>query len=278
MKLGERLTSEFRAFGQKSVSTVVESPARSLGARAIGLVSYLAGMLGLLYATLATALALRGRGFRVVSGVIVNQIRFTGVHALGPVTFASLAIGAMILIQGILYLPPDITVPISVMILVREVAPALTALILIGRSGTAITIELGNMKLNQELAALESMGIPIEHLVVFPRLVGMVLSFLALCVYSALAAVVGGYFVARAAAVAPVTFTLGSLVEAVTVAELATALVKVACFGVVVALTSVQHGFAVKQSVREIPIVTTRAVVRSMMVCIVINSFISIYA
>jgi phospholipid/cholesterol/gamma-HCH transport system permease protein len=256
MPLETKLTSEFRAFGQKSVSTVVESPARFVGARAIAVFGYLVGLCALLYSTLRTTLALRGRGFRVVSGVIVNQIRFTGVHAFVPVTFASLAIGAMILIQGILFLPPDITVPISVMILVREVAPVLTALILIGRSGTAIAIELGNMKLNQELAALASMGIPVEHVVVFPRLAGMVVSFAALCVYSALAAVVGGYLAARAA----------------------TAMLKVVCFGFIVALTSVQHGFAVQQSVREIPIVTTRAVVRSMMLCIVINSFISIYA
>lgn len=271
------MTSEFRAFGQKSVSAVVESPAKKLGAAVLGIWDYLAGLFALLYGTLATAAIRRARGFRVVSSVLVNQVRFTGMNAFVPVTFASLAIGAMILIQGILYLPPDITVPISVMILVREVAPVLTALILIGRSGTAIAIELGNMKLNHELDALESMGIPLAHVVVLPRVLGMVVSFLALFVYAAIASVVGGYYVAYAASVAPVTFTVHDLIAAVTVGQVATATLKVVCFGLIIALTSVQHGLAVQFSVREIPIVTTRAVVRSMIVCIVVNSFIAIY-
>jgi phospholipid/cholesterol/gamma-HCH transport system permease protein len=270
-------TSEFKAFGARSVTTVVESPAKKLGAAALGIWDYLAGLFGLLYATLITALAMRRRGLRVWTQVFVNQVRFTGVNALWPVTFASLAIGAMILIQGILYLPPDITVPISVMILVREVAPVLTALILIGRSGTAIAIEIGNMKLNQELDALRSMGIPLEHVVALPRVLGMVVSFCALFVYSAIASVVGGYLVARAAAVAPVTFTLESLLAALTVGHFTIAMLKVLCFGLIVGLTSIEHGLSVQYSVREIPIVTTRAVVRSMLMCIVVNSFIAIY-
>jgi phospholipid/cholesterol/gamma-HCH transport system permease protein len=277
MRATTRMTSEFRAFGQRSMS-MVESPLRKLGRTAIGIWDYLAGLLGLLYGTIVTALVLRGRGLRVVSGVLVNQIRFTGVHAIVPVTFASLAIGAMILIQGILYLPADITVPISVMILVREVAPVLTALILIGRSGTAIAIEIGNMKLNNELDALTTMGIPLEHLVALPRVLGMVLSFFALMIYSAVAAVVGGFAVAKAAAVAPVTFSLAELVQSVTVGQMAIACVKVFCFGLIISLTSIQHGISVEFSVREVPIVTTRAVVRAMILCIVVNSLISVYA
>jgi phospholipid/cholesterol/gamma-HCH transport system permease protein len=277
MRVPNKMTSEFRSFGQKSVSAVVESPAKKLGAVILGTWDYLAGLLGLLYGVAATALSMRSRGLRVVMGVLVNQIRFTGVHALVPVTFASLAIGAMILIQGILYLPPDITVSISVMILVREVAPVLTALILIGRSGTAIAIEIGNMKLSQELDALRTMGMPVEHVVSLPRVVGMLLSFLALFIYAAIASTVGGYFVARAASVVPVNFTLQSLLGAVTVGQFATAMLKVVCFSLIIAATSIQHGLSVQFSVREIPIVTTRAVVRSMLLCIAVNTFIAIY-
>src|SRR5712692_10421427 len=99
MSTPPKMTSEFRAFGQRSVAAV-ESPAKKLGATVLGIWDYLAGLFALLYAVLATAAVLRGRGLRVITGVLVNQVRFTGIHALVPVTFASLAIGAMILIQG----------------------------------------------------------------------------------------------------------------------------------------------------------------------------------
>jgi len=58
------------------------------------------------------------------------------------------------------YLPADYVVKVISVSLIKEILPLLMALILIGRSGTAIAIEIGNMKLNEELAAILKMGIP----------------------------------------------------------------------------------------------------------------------
>jgi len=233
--------------------------------------------LALLYRTFHAMTRLRFRGFAVVGRVLLNQVRFTGVHALGPVSVAALAIGGLVLMQLVTYLPADVGVPIATVILVKEVVPLLTALILIGRSGTAISIEIGNMKLNEELAAIMKMGVPIEHFVFAPRLLGMLFSFLALAVYANVAAVVGGYFLARAASVAPITFSLYDLLQGVTVDDALVAILKVVVFSLVIAITSIQYGLRVRRSVREIPIVTTTAVVRSMIACLILNTFISVY-
>lgn len=253
------------------------NPLRTIGAYVNGIIRHYTELLSLLYATLYAMARLRFRGFSVVGRVLINQVRFTGVHAIGPVSIASLAIGALVIMQAATYLPSDLTIKLSIVILVKEVVPLLTALILIGRSGTAISIEIGNMKLNEELAAILKMGVPIEHFVFGPRLVGMVLSFLSLVVYASTAAVVGGYYIAKKAAVAPITFSIQELVAGMTISDAGVAILKVLVFSTIIAITSIQYGLKVRRSVREVPIVTTTAVVRSMIACLIINTFISVY-
>lgn len=219
----------------------------------------------------------RFRGFRVVGRVLLNQVRFTGVHALGPVCIASLAIGCLVMIEASIYLPADYVVRVTTAIVLKEIVPLLTALILIARSGTAITIEIGNMKLGEELAAILKQGIPLEHLVYAPRLVGMVVSFGGLVVFANLAALVGGYYLARAANVAPVAFSLDELLAGASVGDFAMSLAKALLFGAIIAVTSIQGALGVQRSVREIPIATTQSVVRSMIACLLLNTFISAY-
>ncbi|HVY61444.1 MAG TPA: ABC transporter permease [Planctomycetota bacterium] len=255
----------------------MENPATTLGRTVNERLANIVEFLGLFYSTLLAMFRLRLRGFSVVGRILLNQIRFTGVHAIGPVVVASLAIGGLVIMQAAAYLPADYVVSVSSAVLVKELVPVLTALILIGRSGTAIAIEIGNMKLNEELAAILKQGIPIEHMVFLPRLLGMVLSFLGLAIFANLAAVFGGYFLARAAGVVPITFNLQELVAGVQVEHFTAACIKVCVFGVVIALTSIQFGLRVKRSVREVPIVTTNAVVRSMIACLLLNVFISVY-
>ena len=255
----------------------MENPATTLGRSVNERISNIVEFLGIFYSTMLALLKLRTRGFSVVGRVLLNQIRFTGVHAIGPVMIASLAIGSLVIMQVANYLPADYVVKVISVSLIKEILPLLMALILIGRSGTAIAIEIGNMKLNEELAAILKMGIPIEHMVFMPRLLGMVISFLGLAVFGNLAAVFGGYYLARAARVVPITFSIDELVAGVRVGDFGVACLKVFIFGVVIALTSIQFGLRVKRSVREVPIVTTNAVVRSMIACLVLNSFISVY-
>src|SRR5690606_35674705 len=80
-------------------------------------------------------------------------------------------------------------------IIIRELAPLLTALIVIARSGTAVASEIGNMRVNREIEALEAMGIHPLSYIVFPRLMGGVVSVVCLAVYFVLIAALGGFFV-----------------------------------------------------------------------------------
>ncbi len=250
----------------------------NLGRRSSDVVRYFAESAQLLVRTLVLAVTMRGHGFRVVRRVLTMQIFFTGAQAVLPVTIASIAVGTLVISQATEYLPGDYVVGVSAVILVREVLPLLTAFLVIGRSGTAMTIEIGSMRLNDELAALRMMGIPFEHFVLLPRLVGMVSAFVLLITYAYVAALAGGYYVWFAISESAASFPVVDLLEGVDFIDLVWSVVKVTLFGVVVAVTSVQHGLMVRHSRRELPIYTSRSLVRSTLLCAIINTAVSIIA
>src|SRR6185295_6559132 len=114
------------------------------------------------------------------------QILFTGVQALALVSVIALFIGATIIIQTGIMAPAttgEMLGQILVAVVVRELAPLGTAIVIAGRSGTAISTELGNMKVNSEVLALSSLGVDPLRYVVLPRMVGCVVSVVALMIY-----------------------------------------------------------------------------------------------
>ena len=76
--------------------------------------------------------------------------------------------------------------------LFRELGPLVTAIILAGRSGSAFAAEIGTMKVNEELDALTTMGLPPVRFLVLPRLVAAVVAMPALTIFMELAALLGG--------------------------------------------------------------------------------------
>ena len=81
---------------------------------------------------------------------------------------------------------------IMVWLAVREIAPLFTAILVVARSGTAITSELAQMKIGGEIEALERMGIPVSQYLVLPRVLGVALSLIFLAVYFAFGTILGG--------------------------------------------------------------------------------------
>ncbi|HUX22707.1 MAG TPA: ABC transporter permease, partial [Spirochaetia bacterium] len=140
--------------------------------------------------------------------VLTLQILFTGVEAVGVVSVLALALGAVIIIQGLSLLPQfgqgRLVYSILVTVITRELGPILTAFIIIARSGTAIATELGNMVVSHEIEAYVSVGVnPISYLVV-PRFIGVTLSLLLLNLYFNLFGLAGSFFVT--ALIRPIQF------------------------------------------------------------------------
>src|SRR6185436_17154942 len=117
---------------------------------------------------------------------LLTQILYTGFQAVGLISAIGGLLGATIAIQTELMVPSADSALIGkilVAVVLRELAPLLTAIIVGGRSGTAIATELGNMQVNREVLALSALGIDPMRFVVQPRLVSAAVSVVVLMVY-----------------------------------------------------------------------------------------------
>ena len=121
-----------------------------------------------------------GRGHGVNIAAIFNQIDRMGVGAIPVIVLMSTIVGAIVAQQGafqLSYFGADIFVVDLVGILVlRELGVLMTAIMIAGRSGSAITAEIGSMKMREEVDALKVIGLNPIGVLVFPRLVALVIA------------------------------------------------------------------------------------------------------
>jgi phospholipid/cholesterol/gamma-HCH transport system permease protein len=212
---------------------------------------------------------------RTVRRIMLMQVLFTGVEAVALVSVMGLLIGATLMIQTRLLAPGqpgEILGKILVTVVLRELAPLTTAIIVSSRSGTAIATELGNMKAHSEVAALSALGIDPPRFIVLPRLVGAALSVLVLMVYFSAVAVVGGYAVSQLIAAPSFTALRAGFAHALVWADLVLFLVKGAGLGVIVGWLCCHYGLQVQSSPTEVPQKASKAVVMALLGCVAYNT------
>ncbi len=204
--------------------------------------------------------------------VLVMQILFTGIEALGIAAAMALAIGAAINLIGSSLLAEfgqgKLMYTILIVVIARELGPLLTAFIVIARSGTAIATELGGMAVGHEIEAYVAVGVnPISYLAA-PRFLGVVVSMLVLDIYFNVFGLMGSFAVVQL--LRPIGFEeyFRSLFAALTPGDLLLGFAKSLVFGVIISVVSLYRGFAVEGSVTEVPVAGIRAVGSSFMLCI----------
>ena len=201
---------------------------------------------------------------QVAYKVLVMQILFTGVEALGIATILAVGIGAIINIVGLSLLPQfgqgQLMYTILIAIITRELGPLLTAFIITARSGTAIATELGGMVVSHEIEAYVSIGIdPISYLVV-PRFLGVTISCFLLNIYFNFFGLLASYGVLILIKPLPYAEYYQGIIGALKGADLATGLVKSVVFGALISIVSTYQGFSVARASTEIPQAGIRAV------------------
>ena len=216
---------------------------------------------------------------QVAFRVLVMQILFTGFEALAITGLIALALGAVIIVQGINLLPQfgqgQLIYTILITVITRELGPLLTAFIITARSGTAIATELGNMVISNEIEAYISVGInPISYLVV-PRFLGVTISLLILNIYFNIFGLVGSYFLTQL--VQPIQFVeyFGNLLGQIRLADITSSVVKSLVFGAIISTVATFNGFAVQQASTEIPQKVIKAVGQGFMLIIVADALIT---
>lgn len=201
--------------------------------------------------------------------VIINQIRFTAVQALPFLTIMALVIGLAVIAQASAQAARlglgDVLGTILVTVVIRELGPLLTAVVVLGRSGTAIAAELATNGVLRETEALESMGVdPLQYLVI-PRVVGAAISVAVLTVFFDVVALGGGaIFAWWLADVSPSALAV-SIHDALTPLDLWLTVVKGAVFGLGIATLCSYEGLVGGRRPTDIPQCVTRGVVASLL-------------
>ena len=239
-----------------------------------------AGEIGTLgYLALRSLPDLVGPPFRVVGRVVARQVFFTGNQALILTGLIAFLLGEIVVIQSITRLPvlgaAGFVGDLLVIAVMRELGPLITAVIVIGRSGTAMATELATMRLRGEVDDLDTMGIDPVLYLFLPRLAGAVISIFALIVYFDLIAVVGGYAALTLHTMTPMGTYLRTVFDALAPRDIALVPAKALAFGSLFALVSCHMGLSVGASPTEIPRAATRAVVASLLGIFLVDSVIA---
>ena len=206
---------------------------------------------------------------------LVVQMIFSGVDALPTITLLALASGLSITHQLITTVQVFGTtadvVNLLTQIVALEFGSLLTAVILIGRSGSAIAVDLANMKLNREIEGLELLGINVNHFFITPRLLGTTIAQLVLAVYFSIISVISGVAVTAMIGGSSYLKYLTEIPLAFDPYDLLLFLVKNLFFGLLIGATACFHGLRVEQSITEVPQQTQRAIVNSLSLVFILD-------
>lgn len=211
--------------------------------------------------------------------VITRQILFTGFESLPIVSFVALSIGGLIILQGYNMLSNfgqgSWIHVILVTVVIRELSSIFTALIVIARSGTAISTELGNMVVNKEIDLLKSINIsPLTYLVT-SRVAGVVVAMLILTIYFNISAVLGGWLFSSIFSRIDFFSFMSEFINTLKVGDLIISTIKSMVFGILIAVISCYQGLQVRIAPTEVPQRTIKAVVQAMVWVIIFDVFIT---
>jgi phospholipid/cholesterol/gamma-HCH transport system permease protein len=216
---------------------------------------------------------LRGHKFRF--GRAVHQAMSVGVEALPIVSLIAFFVGAILALQGAYELRKLgamqlIATAVAVSV-TRELGPLMTAIVVIGRSGSAFAAEISTMKVNEEIDALETMALEPVHFLVAPRFLAMIFMLPCLTTWADLMGILGG----AAFGVTSADFTLGTYLraslDALIMRDIITGLIKSVMFGLVITAVGCQEGLSTGLGSEAVGRSTTSAVVKSISLVVVVD-------
>ena len=211
---------------------------------------------------------------------IISHIEQTGLNALPIVGLLSFLIGVVLAFQGADQLTrfgADIfTINLLGVSIFREMGVLLTAIVVAGRSGSAFAAELGTMQVNQEVDAMQTMGLDPVDILVLPRMLALVIAMPLLAVFANIMGIAGGGLMVVLTLDVSVAQFLERLSSAVSTQTFWIGIIKAPVFGLLIALTGCREGLLVTGSAESVGIHTTRAVVISLFLVIVADAGFSI--
>ncbi len=222
-----------------------------------------------------------GRSSGVSPAAIVNQIDHMGVRAVPIILLMSYLIGAIIAQQGafqLRYFGAEVFVVDLVGILqLREIGVLLTSIMIAGRSGSAITAEIGSMKMREEVDALKVMGLNPIGVLIFPRLVALTVALPLLTVIANFASLAGAATVAYTYSGITFATFLSRLQEAVSLSTVISGMIKAPFMALVIGIVAAVEGLKVGGSAESLGQHVTSAVVKAIFVVILMDGLFAMF-
>lgn len=221
----------------------------------------------------------RGGGWRLKS--VINQIDQMGVRAVPVIAIMSFLIGTIIAQQGAYQLRAFgeelLTVQLVGILHFREIGVLLTSVMVAGRTGSAMTAEIGTMKMREEIDALQVMGLNPVGVLIFPRLVALIIVLPILTLLSDIAGIAGAIVVSDLyIGITPSQF-MQELLNSVSAQHMMVGLIKAPFMALIIALTAAVEGLKVGGSAESLGAGTTSAVVRSIFAVILVDGLFAIF-
>ena len=215
----------------------------------------------------------RGRPLRLDRAV--HQAMAVGVEALPILSLITFFIGVILALQGayelrkfgaLHYVASAVAISMT-----RELGPLMTAIVVIGRSGSAFAAEIGTMKVTEEIDALETMALnPIQFLVT-PKFLAMVFMMPCLTIWADFMGILGGSLFGVTSAGFTFPGYINATLDALYLRDIVSGLIKSVMFGMTITAVGCYEGFSTGAGAEQVGRSTTSAVVMSIFLVIAVD-------
>jgi phospholipid/cholesterol/gamma-HCH transport system permease protein len=204
----------------------------------------------------------------------------TGDEALPIVALITFLVGVIIAYQSSIQLKKygaDIFVADAVALgVVMELGPLMTAIIMAGRSGSAFAAEIGTMKVNEEVDALDTMGLDSTRFLVMPKFLALVLTMPLLVTFASFCGIAGGMLVGVGSLGIPIHAYLNETVVNLNFWRVSQGYIKGECYAVVIASVGCLRGLQTRTGAQGVGLSATSAVVTSIFLIIVVDAVLTV--
>jgi phospholipid/cholesterol/gamma-HCH transport system permease protein len=208
------------------------------------------------------------------------QVEETGISALPIVGLLAFLIGIVLAYQGADQLKrfgaEIFTINLLGVGVLREIGGLITAIIVAGRSGSAFTAQIGTMRVNEEIDAMQTIGLNTVDVLVLPRIIGLVIALPILTFFADIMGLLGGAMMCYFQLGFTIPVFMRQLNDAVDVNTLLVGLIKAPVFAFVISLVGCYEGFQVERNAASVGLLTTRSVVESVFLVIVLDAAFSV--
>ena len=251
-----------------------------VGAATLAIAADARGLVNFLGAATVMLARLAVQPWRLRLTPMVFHLETVGLSAMPIVGLIAFLIGIVLAYQGSDQLArfgaEIFTVNLVAVGVLREMGVLLTAILLAGRTGSAFAAEIGTMNANEEIAAMQTMGLDPLEVLVQPRVLALLVALPLLTFFADIMGLAGGALMAILVLDISLTQYIRQLHNAVGVGTLMVGLIKAPVFAVVIGLVGCYEGLSVTGSAESVGRHTTRAVVVAIFLVIVLDAGFSV--